>query len=107
DGRFAAFSASVGIDDETLELPRRGSVVFRVQGDGKTLWESSVVRSGERAIAVPDLDLRGVQRMTLEVDFAEGTDVADRADWCDPILLRDAPPASRPAPAPATRRAGR
>ena len=34
-GKFAAFRAKVGIDDETLDLPRKGSVVFRVAADGK------------------------------------------------------------------------
>jgi NPCBM/NEW2 domain-containing protein len=97
DGRFAGFRAAVGLDDETLELPRRGSVVFRVHEDGRLLWESPIVRSGERALPVPELDLRGVRRLTLEVDYADGFDIADRADWCEPLLIVDPPPASAPA----------
>ena len=101
-GKFAAFRAKVGIDDETLDLPRKGSVVFRVAADGKKLWESGIVRSGERAVEVPELDLRGVRRLSLEVDYADGFDIADRADWCEPVLLREAA-ASAPASSPAKR----
>lgn len=95
DGRFSGFASKVGIDDETQQLPRRGSVVFRVLGDGRTLWESRVVRGGERALAVPEIAVAGARRLTLEVDYADGLDIADRADWCEPILLREPARAAR------------
>ena len=60
------------------------------------------MRSGERAVEVPELDLRGVRRLSLEVDYADGFDIADRADWCEPVLLREAA-ASAPASSPAKR----
>jgi hypothetical protein len=107
DGTHAAFRSRVGLDDSTLDLPRRGSVVFRVLGDGKPLWESPVVRTGDRVLDTPELDLRGVKRLTLAVDYADGFDVADRADWCEPILMREppaSPPASSPSSAPAAAR---
>ncbi len=94
DGAYAELRGLVGIDDSTLPLPRRGSVVFRVAGDGKTLWESPVLRTGERALELPSVPLTGVASLMLEVDYADGFDVADRADWCEPILLR-APVAAR------------
>jgi hypothetical protein len=93
---FLTFRAKAGIDDSTMELPRKGSVVFRVLGDGSKLWESGILRTGDRAETTPEIDLRGVKKLTLEADFADGFDIADRADWCEPILLREP---AEPAPA--------
>lgn len=84
---FRWFRASLGIDDEVLELPARGSVIFRVLKDGKLAYESPIVRGGAAAIAMPDLDIAGVNELTLEVDFADDLHVADRADWLDPLLI--------------------
>ena len=42
-GKAERFIASVGVDDEVGKL---GSVVFKVIGDGKTLWESGVLHGG-------------------------------------------------------------
>jgi len=95
DGHYSGFVARAGIDDVTIDLPRKGSVVFRVLGDGKKLWESPIVRGGERALSIPEIPLAGVKRLALEVDYADGLDIADRADWCEPILLRDPAPSGR------------
>ena len=40
-GKAERFTATVGVDDE---VGKQGSVVFKVTGDGKTLWESGVLR---------------------------------------------------------------
>jgi hypothetical protein len=94
-GSFKSFRAKAGIDDSTLALPRRGSVIFRIHVDGKKAWESGVVRTGERAVAIPEIALTGAKKLALEVDYADGFDVADRADWCDAILLRSNPSAAK------------
>lgn len=96
DGNFVSFRTKAGVDDETLALPRKGSVIFRIHVDDKKVYESPVVRSGERAVEPPAVDLRGAKKLTLEVDFADGFDIADRADWCEPILLKSGGE-SRPA----------
>ncbi len=41
-GRFEKFEAEVGLDDE-VERRRSGSVVFKVEADGKQLYESGVL----------------------------------------------------------------
>jgi hypothetical protein len=33
-------------------------------------------------------DIRGVARLTLEVDYGEGLDLSDHADWANARLLR-------------------
>ncbi len=87
-GAFEQFRTRVGLDDCTQKSLRRGSVIFRITGDEKTLWESAVIRTGEAAVTVPALSLAGVNRLTLEVDFADNFDIADCANWCEPILVR-------------------
>jgi alpha-galactosidase len=78
-GKAEKFTASVGVDDE---VGNKGSVVFRLIGDGKTLWESELMRGGTPAKTV-SVDLHGVRKLTLAVDDGgDGMD-SDHADWAD------------------------
>ena len=87
-GSWSALRGSVAVDDEVIPLPARGSVRFRVLGDAKLLWESGVLYGGDAPVTFPELDLAGVQRLTLEVDMAEELHVGDRADWLRMVLVR-------------------
>ncbi|MBM4040798.1 MAG: hypothetical protein FJ290_20020 [Planctomycetes bacterium] len=78
-GGSIRFTAVVGVDDEA---GKRGSVEFRVEGDGKLLWSSGVLRGGEPPKAA-EVNLAGVKRLTLLVsDGGDGTG-GDYADWAD------------------------
>jgi alpha-galactosidase len=83
------FTATVGVDDE---VGQRGSVVFKVVGDGKTLWESPILRGGDPARDV-SVDLTGVNQLTLIVGDA-GDDINyDHADWADAkIVMKEGKP---------------
>ncbi len=87
-GQYASFRSLIGIDDSVLDLEARGSVVFRVLADGQKVFESDVVQGGSPPVAIPAIDLSDVRRLQLEVDFATEFDIADRANWVRPILLR-------------------
>ena len=78
-GTARRFSAWVGVDD-SAQPP--GSVTFQVLGDGKVLWESGVMRAGTPAREV-DVDLQGVQRLTLRVGDASDGNGMDHADWAE------------------------
>lgn len=84
DGGFQTFAATLGIDDA---VGAAGSVIFRVYGDDKPLFESPVVRGGDTPIELK-LPVKGVLLLRLEVDYADGGDAADQADWADARLLR-------------------
>jgi alpha-galactosidase len=78
-GKAASFTATVGVDDE---VGQKGSVVFRVIGDGKTLWESGVLRGGAPAGDV-SVALDGVKVLLLTVGDAGDGISYDHADWAD------------------------
>jgi len=79
NGKGERFSAIVGIDDE---VGQRGSANFKVVGDGKTLWESGLLRGGDPAKEA-SVDLRGVSTLILLVDDADGDINYDHGDWAD------------------------
>jgi hypothetical protein len=84
DGGFQTFSATLGIDDSVGAV---GSVIYRVYGDEKLLFESPVVRGGDAPLDLK-VPIKGVLLLRLEVDFADAGDAADQADWADARLLR-------------------
>ncbi|MDB2577114.1 NPCBM/NEW2 domain-containing protein [Planctomycetota bacterium] len=86
-GEWSSLRLMCGMDDSGQSGARAGAVRFRVIGDGKTLWESEVLRTGVAAARPPVISLKGVKDLTLEVDPA-GDFVLDRADWIRPMLLR-------------------
>ncbi|MCX6874784.1 MAG: NPCBM/NEW2 domain-containing protein [Verrucomicrobia bacterium] len=81
-GGSTRFTAQVGINDEGAAPNKNGSVEFIIEGDGKVLWCSQLLRGGMPAQAV-DLDLTGVKQLVLQVtDGFDGTD-HDKADWAE------------------------
>jgi alpha-galactosidase len=77
-GAATRFHAFVGADDETL--PRKGSIEFRVLGDGKELWKSGVMHTGDAAKEV-DVPLAGAKRLVLLVEDGDDGNSYDHADW--------------------------
>lgn len=80
---FARFSAVAGIDDRVRP---RGHVRLVIRGDQKVLFDGAIA-GGEPPRAL-DLDLRGVRRLTILVDFGEDQDLADHLDLCDARLVK-------------------
>jgi alpha-galactosidase len=99
DAKAEQFTAIVGVDDE---VGQRGSVIFKVIGDGKTLWESGVLRGGDPAKDLA-VDLHGVKTLILQVGDA-GDDVNyDHADWAEAkiVMTEGKPEAIAPPREPA------
>ena len=93
DGGYEKISATVGIDDA---IGRRGSVVFRVLGDGKELFKTDVLRGGMPPVAV-NVEVVGVKKLELFADPADGLDIGDHADWGEARLIRQAEAATTKA----------
>ena len=83
-GDFARLRAKVGLLKPGGQL---GHVTLRVLGDGSPLWEQTDITAETGALDL-DVDVTGVDRLTLETDFGEGQDVGDRVGWVDPVLVR-------------------
>jgi alpha-galactosidase len=77
-GSCRRFSAYVGVDDEVID--KTGSVRFRIYADGNRLYDSGVVKAGEKAKYV-DVDLTGRKTLKLVVDAAGDNTSYDHADW--------------------------
>lgn len=72
-GRYSRFAALAGIDPQ---MRPRGHVELVISGDGRELFRDLV--SGEDAGPIPiDVEIQGVQRLSIEVRFGEGLDVSD------------------------------
>ncbi|MFI9338643.1 NPCBM/NEW2 domain-containing protein [Streptomyces althioticus] len=83
DGGYRRFAAVVGVDDE---VGAKGTVVFEVLGDGRTLLTTGVLGGAGPAFPV-DVDVTGVRQLTLRVlDGGDGVD-SDHADWADARLV--------------------
>ncbi len=77
DGQTERFTAYVGVDDATGP---RGSLRFKVYGDGRLLFDSGLMKGSDGAQRV-DVDLNRVTRMILMVTSGgDGVDF-DHADW--------------------------
>lgn len=91
-GAYESLVATIGIDDAVRPS---GSVVFRVLGDGKVLFDSGVM-TGQDPPRDVMVEVKGVNMMTLIVDYGEGLDLSDHADWGGARLLKPAPRSAAP-----------
>lgn len=78
-GNAVELAGLAGLDDESQQ---RGSVAFKIEADGREIWNSGPMRFGDAARAFK-LDVRGVK--TLDLIVTDGGDGADwdHADWVD------------------------
>ncbi len=89
DQKYRRFESEIGIDDATRG---KGSVVFRVfTDDGSGTWRdqftSPVVRGGQSPLPI-SVDLWGVKRLSLLVEFADHGDELDHADWLNARFVK-------------------
>lgn len=82
-GRFSRLEAIAGIDDEGRP---HGNVRLVIHGDEKVLFDQTV--AGNEDPKPLKLDLSGVRRLTILVDFGEGMDVGDHLDLCNARIIR-------------------
>lgn len=82
-GRYRRLKAMAGIDDRVRP---EGAVRLAILGDDKPLYEGDVTGRDE---PLPlDLDLTGVNRLKIVVDFGAGEEVQDLFDLCDARILK-------------------
>jgi hypothetical protein len=84
DGRYERFKTVLGFEQPA---GRMGRVAVRILGDDKVLMSNPDLRGDQPAVPV-DLDVTGVKKLVLEVDFGADQDTGDRVDWADARLTR-------------------
>ncbi len=85
-GEFMRFAVDVGVDASAAP---HGSCIFRIKADDKVVAETDILRSEQSAERL-SVDVSGIKTLTLEVDAADELDLSDRANWCNPVLIRAA-----------------
>ena len=74
---YRRFQAELAIDDSTQG---RGSVQFRVLLDEREKLRTEIIRGHTPPLPV-SIDLAGVKKLELIVDYADRADELDHADW--------------------------
>ncbi|MBS0201715.1 MAG: NPCBM/NEW2 domain-containing protein [Planctomycetes bacterium] len=80
------FRVTVGIDDAAGGA---GSVRFGIELDGQRKWESLELNGRSPPVEVPPIKLQGAAKLMLIVDYGAGADIADYANWCDAVIVRE------------------
>jgi alpha-galactosidase len=83
-GKADRFQSYIGLDDSSKN--GRGSVEFKVLGDGKKLFESNVMHLNDIPVFV-DLNIKGVKKLVLFVGDAGDGIGYDHADWAEARFL--------------------
>ena len=87
-GGYRRLEGAIAVDDSAGQ---RGSVQFRVLAEGPngfaTLFESPLLRGGDPPAPLA-LDILGMRRIALIVDFADLGDANDHADWLNLRLVK-------------------
>ncbi|MCS7304817.1 MAG: NPCBM/NEW2 domain-containing protein [Thermoguttaceae bacterium] len=92
-GRYSRLEAELGLDDTSRG---RGSVIFRVVTDGKEVFRSQPISSGDPPLPIR-LDMTGVQELELIVDYGPWGDQMDRANWLEARLIPTSPAGPPPS----------
>jgi hypothetical protein len=82
-GKFRSFRALAGIDDAVRP---EGNVKLQIFGDDRPLFQGQITGRDRQAVPL-DLDLRGVNRLKIVVDF-NGDEVSDHLDLCEARILQ-------------------
>ncbi len=81
DGTWQSLTGACGNASAT-----GGEVQFRIEGDGKTLWDSGYVKEG--AVKPFSVRLAGVRELKLVTECGRDGKASDWSTWLEPILSR-------------------
>ena len=82
-GVASRLQSDLGVDDE---VGSNGSVVFHVLADGVEIFTSGVLTGGAAHPSI-NLDVTGVNRLTLGVSDADDGNSYDHADWAGAMVI--------------------
>lgn len=82
-GKYSRFEAIVGIDEA---VGNRGHAELTIRGDERQLFAAPVAGSDEPKKL--ELNVQGVQRLYILVDFGKDLDVSDHVDLCEAKVIQ-------------------
>lgn len=85
NARFKTFRSDVGI---ATRMGTRGSVVFEVLGDGKSLHKTEIVKGGMDKPLTIEVSVEGINKLTLKVTNGGDLDLGDVANWGSARVMR-------------------
>ena len=87
-GTAKRFTAIVGVHDAGSK--QYDNVIFYVEGDGKLIWKSPIMKVGVAPKAI-DVDLTGVKKMVLWLrnGDVQGMGSSGPGDWANPTITYD------------------
>jgi alpha-galactosidase len=95
-GLATRLQADIGVDDE---VGSNGSVVFQVFADGLKVFDSGIMTGGASHQTINlNLDVTGVNRLTLGVNDAGDGNSSDHADWAGVRVIVSNSMAAAPLP---------
>jgi hypothetical protein len=78
NGRYAKFTATIGVDSL---IGAQGSVTFRIQADGRTIYRSSLMTATSPAKSI-SINVKRVKKLKLIINpGSQTTSYQDDADW--------------------------
>jgi hypothetical protein len=80
---FGRFTATAGIEPATSTT---GNVQLSIYGDDRPLFEAAI--SGQQPPREIELDIAGVKRLKIVVDFGKNLDTGDWLNLCDARLVK-------------------
>jgi hypothetical protein len=80
---YRRLTAVAGIDSRPA---RRGNLILIITGDNRELFRRTI--AGQDAPIELDLDLQGVRRLRILVDYGDSLDVADHLNLCDARIIK-------------------
>jgi hypothetical protein len=80
---FGRFTAVAGMEPATSST---GNVHLTIYGDDRPLFETDI--SGQEPPCAIELDIAGIKRLKIVVDFGKNLDTGDWLNLCDARLLK-------------------
>lgn len=89
DRKYSSLKTLVGVDDEVafnqVDPAAPTAVQLKIEADGRPVFDQLITATADPLPV--ELDLTGVNTLTLVVDFGDGSSVCDYLDLVNPTLL--------------------
>lgn len=83
-GQYRKFLAVAGIDEAVGNL---GHAILSIRGDNRQLFSQALAGTDKSPVNI-ELDISGVQRLEILVDFGKDQEIGDHVDLCNARIIK-------------------